>query len=158
MQTESNIAGVTTDSKQPTLWEIGQTRPTDAYWKHVQTYSQRALTKRTDVFDAISAILTSLYGQTGHLFGLPKKSFDEALLWSASIAPVSNPDGRLFQSEERVIPTWSWGSVVSPVYEMEEKFYGSLVKWSFLDGSNMEPLEAIEDPRTWGEPNALARI
>ena len=124
----------------------------------MQTYSQRALTKRTDVFDAISAILTSLYGQTGHLFGLSKQSFDEALLWSASIALVSNPDGRLFQSEERVIPTWSWGSVVSTVYEMEEKLYESLVKWSFLDGSNMEPLEAIEDPRTWGEPNALARI
>lgn len=91
-----------------------------AYRFLVRDYTSRALTKNEDVlraFQGVSTVLERL-GKTDLLCGLPEKTIDLALLWTAVDDPLGIKERKKVKrigSDKDRFPTWSWASGVGSV-------------------------------------------
>ncbi|OCL07288.1 hypothetical protein AOQ84DRAFT_398545 [Glonium stellatum] len=105
-----------------------------SFVRHLEHCTSRKLTHRSDAYNAVNGILTSLYdGKTTFTIGLPRLGFDRALLWFPHVG--KNSITRL-EIKGVVLPTWSWSSIMSlsdqALYQ-SRAFYGALSPW-YLKG------------------------
>ncbi|KAH7413911.1 heterokaryon incompatibility protein-domain-containing protein [Phaeosphaeria sp. MPI-PUGE-AT-0046c] len=91
----------------------------------LQNYTQRQLTKETDVLHASSGFLRSIYGERLS-YGMPLDDFDSAILW----APDTFDRGPRGSTSTEVFPTWSWISSIGPIrFDTEMEPVYSLAYW-----------------------------
>lgn len=100
---------------------------------HLAEYTSRSLSNQSDILNAFSGILTSLYPGHRCLYGLPEPDFDRAMLW------FWGTRDRLIPGRE-IFPSWSWTSVMGQVtyrhkyvFIPARNFMGPLVKWAYKD-------------------------
>lgn len=126
----------------------------ETYYYHLQLYTQRSLTFDSDIFNAFTGIVNSLYGDDSLIFGLPHKDFDQALLWEALDTYAVAREGR--DAENLVLPSWTWASVKCQAYRslrVGSLFCGTLVQWSVCTESEEQPtllpIKARGEPLRW---------
>ncbi|KAI1177389.1 HET-domain-containing protein [Nemania sp. FL0916] len=100
--------------------------------RHLESYTARSLTYRSDILDAFKGILTVLYKGGLIIHGLPETDFGEALLWycSANRGPTVRASS---------FPSWSWpsatGIVTIRTHPLDYgQFLSTLVQWYYQDG------------------------
>jgi hypothetical protein len=104
----------------------------EVYAKHVENYSSRCLSFRSDVYAAFSGILTSLFGSELLHYGLPSTSFDLALHWY----PLTDNLALSVREPywESGFPSWSWYSRWSSYDRISHAAYGfcgALTAWYY---------------------------
>lgn len=106
-----------------------------SFVRHLENYTPRRLTYRSDTYKALYGITKSLYpGANAFIHGLPVLDFDRALLWFANSGKNA---GNRHESQGEVLPTWSWSSVMGPtelVQYQQSHFYGTLAPWCYING------------------------
>lgn len=92
-----------------------QFTPATAYEDLVFELSSRSFTINSDVLRAFSGIMHWKYG-TEHYFGLPYCEFVRGMFWHPRQIPAHElPVARRTENGD-IFPTWSWSSVMEPVY------------------------------------------
>ncbi|RSM09186.1 hypothetical protein CEP52_004281 [Fusarium oligoseptatum] len=95
---------------------------------HLESYTARSLTNQSDILNAFTGILASVYEGKRIFHGLPEYDFDQALLWYCK-----NNDRPTRWGES--CPSWSWTSVSetvsAPVNDFISGFMGTLVWWVY---------------------------
>lgn len=105
--------------------------------RHLTSYTDRSLMKQSDIPNAFTGILTSLYAGDNGIRGLPEADFDHAMLWHCD---TEYKNGSALQ--KTIFPSWSWAStsqrVIVPIDNFDGAFVGTLVSWVYKD-KNKEP-------------------
>ncbi|OJI90237.1 hypothetical protein ASPTUDRAFT_36905 [Aspergillus tubingensis CBS 134.48] len=97
-----------------TSTDLHFTTTTD-YDQLVREISSRSFTINSDILRAFSGIMHWKYG-TEHCFGLPYCEFVRGMLWRPSgLSALKIPVARRTETGD-IVPTWSWSSVMGPVY------------------------------------------
>ncbi|PYH37903.1 HET domain-containing protein [Aspergillus neoniger CBS 115656] len=101
--------------------------PVTTYDNLVHELSSRSFTINSDVLRAFSGIMHWKYG-TEHYFGLPYCEFVRGMLWDLyKMSAHETPVARRTETGD-IFPTWSWSSVMGPVYlHMIESTHTSLL-------------------------------
>lgn len=98
--------------------------------RHLKSYTARSLINQSDILNAFTGILASVYQGERSFHGLPEADFDQALLW------YCEDNDRPTRCGEDC-PSWSWTSVservTAPVSESLDGFIGTLVWWTYRD-------------------------
>lgn len=116
-----------------------------AFERHLTEYCELSLTYQSDIYNALTGIANSLYGEGSLIYGLPQKEFDQFLAW----------DTKTKKSEPRsadgvVIPSWSWASIHGPVYSYPTNFCGSLTRWfTCIEKGSTVLIRADNEPYAW---------
>lgn len=120
----------------------------EAFKRHLLEYTELSLSYQSDIYNALTGIANSLYGEGSLIYGLPQKDFDELLLWETTDPEPRSADGV-------VLPSWSWASINAPVSLDSQLFCGSLVKWFACvkhgGKTSTVPIRADNEPWTWTE-------
>ncbi|KAF7533612.1 hypothetical protein G7054_g6926 [Neopestalotiopsis clavispora] len=75
--------------------------------EQLRSYSTRCLTYDTDRLNAFLGVLSG-FGR--HLYGVPLKVFDEAMLWFPGVTDRSQHSTFKAESLDQHFPSWSWAS------------------------------------------------
>ena len=114
-----------------------------SFVRHLEHYTSRKLTYRSDAYKALYGISNSLYnGKNMIISGLPRVDFDRGLLWYPDIG--KNSITRL-ETQGAILPTWSWSSIMSLSDQARYRatnFSGTLVPW--YDINSPSPSGSIE--------------
>lgn len=114
--------------------------PIGSYNSLVQAYTKRQLTHKSDILNAFSGILHTVYGSQ-HLCGLPFDGFSRAILWKTA-------DGKYplrYEPPMSYLPSWSWCSTVNEILLQEGDYdqYGhisaSLAQWAVASFKDKKP-------------------
>ncbi|KAI1294272.1 HET-domain-containing protein [Xylaria venustula] len=104
----------------------------DDFVRHLESYTERSLTHQSDILDAFTGILTTLYEGGLSIYGLPEADFDQALLWYSDTRWRTTVDTSNF-------PSWSWpsvtGTVTVPNNKIRRGFLGTFVQWQYQDSN-----------------------
>ncbi|KAK0634550.1 heterokaryon incompatibility protein-domain-containing protein [Bombardia bombarda] len=88
--------------------------PWDAYKRHLWRYRARNLSHASDLVNAFSGILNSLYSRESVYYGLPLLELDKALLWVPNRFQPRPTESRIVnkvpQPTTSDFPSWSWAS------------------------------------------------
>lgn len=109
------------DSKQLS----STTKRTLAWFELVQRYTERSLTKQSDILPAMSGIARMIADQTSdrYIAGLWGSSLAHCLLWTHSNSQGLS-DYRHSRPYPLLAPTWSWASVKGPLaYTVNGNWY-----------------------------------
>ena len=124
----------------------------DQFRKHLSLYTLRTLSHESDIYDAFSGVLNSLYSEKGGcLYGMPRADFIDALLWLTHEGPVASKRSLGQYS----VPTWSWASRTGQIRSRSQQrlFLGPLIMFfEFVDdgeSSRIEPIKSFNPPRSW---------
>jgi hypothetical protein len=119
------------------------------FYSHLAEYRLRHLTVEADRYNAIDGVASALYGEVKTLwYGLPRKDFDEALLWCRDSAGeavqysdnIEAPNNKLGPK-----PSWSWSSTDRGITLLDNcnrrqiRHCNTLVLWSYLDQAAQPP-------------------
>lgn len=139
----------------------------DDYWTHLEEYTKRSLTLKSDIYNAFTGILTALFGEGKTVYGLPELYFDKALLWrlgrETSTCCIRDCTA---DKQQLLCPSWAWSSIDGAVRSGDEIDFGtfivSLVLWSFVDeGGNIKNLNVKFEkfyPYMEEDPYSLASL
>lgn len=120
----------------------------EAFKRHLLEYTELSLSYQSDIYNALTGIANSLYGEGSLIYGLPQKDFDELLLWETGDSEPRSADGVM-------LPSWSWASIKAPVSLDSQLVCGSLVKWVACvrhgGKTSTVPIRADNEPWTWTE-------
>lgn len=112
-----------------------------AYQRHLSSYRRRTLGNDSDLCNAFTGILESLYGKGSSSFGLPHQDFDKALLW----LPIGQSPGQILRYLDTATPTWSWSSIsgqIHPSFLRGRSFCGTVAPWFRLAANRLERIDA----------------
>lgn len=117
----------------------------EAFRRHLEKYTARSLTHKSDNVNAFSGILTVLYDGDLGIYGLPVNDFDRAMLWHVLEELPTSASGK------ENFPSWSWASAGSSVtipVQSWGHFMGPLVHWTYKspDGK-LEAIKSSSRPR-----------
>jgi hypothetical protein len=106
------------------------------WYRMVEDYTARSITKHTDRLPALSGLAQAVDRVTGneYLAGLWKSSLLEGLLWCKA-----RPGQAFTATPEYVAPSWSWASVVGPVQFPVYTWYTQRAIWK-AKMADFEPL------------------
>jgi hypothetical protein len=99
-----------------------------AYTRHVNHYSTRALTFRSDVYGAFSGVMNTLFGTAAVYYGLSLAHFDQSLHWFR----VVNDKPLIREEQGTHFPSWSWYSYMcttDPIRHQQNSYHGPLTAW-----------------------------
>lgn len=115
----------------------------EAFCRHVENYTSRSLTYRSDTYNAFNGVQKSLYSESStFIYGMPQVDFDRALCWihegnvesAATESYVEGPDSI-------ILPTWSWSSTMQlpgrNLSNQQNDFYGLVTPWFTMDKSSL---------------------
>lgn len=132
-------------------------------WKHhLEAYTARSLSHSSDIYNAFIGICSAIYIEDDPLLcGLPRQSFNQALLWSCTKPAEDAPPHQVRTPEkDEQLPSWSWSSVIGKVSlnehdTMTSEFCGSLVEWAVKRSgkSHLERIWCPDDPQNEVPPN-----
>lgn len=123
----------------------------------LREYTPRKLTYEHDIYNAFSGILMALFGGPDeYIYGLPKKIFDNALLWAPS-GGGPPPSIRVFRNNldrdpnlNLLLPTWTWASLKGEVETLRmgtDDVMFPLVKWACIAPSSQPPTPTLIEPQ-----------
>lgn len=110
----------------------------DNWQHHLFMYTGRSLSYSSDIYNAISGISNALLSEPASwLFGLPKRNFDEALLWYSKLEQGYRT------SDKTLLPRWSWSSVNGQIKHprlgeivpegLKSAYVGTMVAWTYQE-------------------------
>ncbi|KAK4041744.1 a97f8ef6-a9b0-4f8b-8fdf-2c72f37eda9e [Parachaetomium inaequale] len=96
------------------------------WYRMVENYTARSITKHTDRLPALSGLAQTVARETGgeYLAGLWKSGLLEGLVWCKVRSSQT-----LDPTPEYVAPSWSWASVVGPVQFPAYTWYTQRARW-----------------------------
>lgn len=116
----------------------------NTWQEHLSTYTARSLRYQSDIYNAIAGIANALLPEpTSWLYGLPRRDFDEALLWFNDLGHGY----RISDSDKVLLPRWSWSSAKGQIKHLtlhgtkgqswadlyQHTFVGTIVAWNYQD-------------------------
>ncbi|KAE8448914.1 hypothetical protein EG329_008710 [Mollisiaceae sp. DMI_Dod_QoI] len=135
----------------------------DDFTRHLENYTSRNLSFQSDIYNAFGAIMNALYRDNlGLKHGLPRKDFDQALLWICCHWRTPGALPAIRRVDSMSLPTWSWSSFLGSAGQGSQgAFIGTLVLWHELSNKGepflLEPILADETPwhweNDWGGPS-----
>jgi hypothetical protein len=123
-------------SDREPISEVKQKVNSVDWYRMVEDYTARSITKHTDRLPALSGLAQAVVRVTGgeYLAGLWKSALLEGLLWCKA-----RPGQVLTATPEYVAPSWSWASVVGPVQFPIYTWYTKRAVWK-AKMADFEPL------------------
>lgn len=116
----------------------------DMWAFHLWAYTGRTLSHSSDIYNAFAGIEHALIGKGASFCGLPRGSFNEALLWHVREKDWEEKRGKKRpNSGHLLLPSWSWSSVEAVISDLllGEYFVGTLVTWEYQKGSIFCPVQ-----------------
>lgn len=137
VQEEDTVAQITRDYNRGSFlkereWSM------DDWQHHLFMYTSRSLSYSSDIYNAISGISNALLPEPGSwLCGLPRRNFDEGLLW------FSRLEQGYRTSDKTLLPRWSWSSVNGQIKHprlgeivpkgLKSAYVGTMVAWTYQE-------------------------